>query len=81
MKVKAGGLSRAGLQVSYNGSTFSIFHNGPVIFRTEDPLIENSVFEWQQYKKDRMMERVELAQLRDNLKGGASLKNADGKEN
>jgi NTE family protein len=68
-----------GERVSFNGATFSIYHNGPVVFRTEDLLIENSVFEWQQYKKDRMMERVELAQLRDNLKVGASLKNADGK--
>ena len=80
-EVEVQDMIREGERVSFNGSTFSIFHNGPVIFRTEDLLIENSVFEWQQYKKDRMMERVELAQLRDNLKGGASLKNADGKEN
>jgi len=70
---------REGERVSFNGAIFSIFHDGPVVFRTEDLLIENSVFEWQQYKKDRMMERVELAQLRDNLKVGASLKDADGK--
>jgi NTE family protein len=80
-EVEVQDMIRDGERVSFNGSTFSIFHNGPVSFRTEDLLIENSVFEWQQYKRDRMMERVELAQLRDNLKGGASLKNADGKEN
>jgi hypothetical protein len=70
---------KEGEKVSFNSSSFSIYHDGPVVFRTEDCLIENSVFEWQQYKQDRMMERVNLAELKLNLKGGASLDNADGK--
>ena len=70
-------LIKEGEKVTFNNSSFSIFHDGPVVFRTEDCLIENSVFEWQQYKQERMIERVNLAELKQNLKGGASLETAN----
>jgi predicted acylesterase/phospholipase RssA len=67
---------KEGEKVSFNGTTFSIFHEGPVVFKTEDCLIENSVFEWQQYKQERMFDRVNVAEQKMNLKVGASLEEA-----
>ena len=67
---------KEGEKVSFNGTTFSIFHDGPIVFRTEDCLVENSMFEWQQYKQDRMYARVNIAEQKMNLKVGASLEDA-----
>ena len=67
---------KEGEKVAFNGTTFSIFHDGPVVFKTEDFLVENSVFEWQQYKQERMFDRVNIAQQKMNLKVGASLEDA-----
>ena len=66
-------LIKWGEKVTYSGKTFSIYHDEPTAFRTEDCLIENSTFEWQQYKQERMMERLSRKEQKDNLKGGASL--------
>jgi len=71
---------KEGEKVSFNGSTFSIFHDGPVVFKTEDCLVENSVFEWQQYKQERMFDRVNIAEQKMNLKVGASLEDAGAPE-
>ena len=68
---------REGEKVSFNNATFSIFHKGPVNFRTEDCLVENSVFEWQRYKQDRMLERIKIPEQKQTLKEGASLENTN----
>lgn len=68
---------REGEKVSFNNSTFSIFHKGPVVFRTEDCLVENSMFEWQRYKQERMLERIKIPDQKQTLKAGASLENTN----
>jgi hypothetical protein len=38
--------------------------------------VENSTFEWQQYKRERMLDRVTRKDLKKTLKEGASLDTA-----
>lgn len=66
-------LIKKGEEVTYNGKTFSIYHDGPTEFKTEDCLIENCTFEWQEYKVQRMMAKVAKPEQTQALKEGASL--------
>jgi predicted acylesterase/phospholipase RssA len=65
-------LIKKGEQVSFSGHTFSIYHGGPVVFKIEDCLVANSTFEWQQYKLDRMLDRINRTEVKQNLKKEAS---------
>ena len=47
-----------------------------IVFKTEDCLLENSVFDWQKYKQERMFARVNITEQKKNLKVGASLEDA-----
>ncbi|HEY0060337.1 MAG TPA: patatin-like phospholipase family protein [Flavisolibacter sp.] len=69
-------LIEMGDRVRYNDKTFSIYHGANISFRTEDCLVENSTFEWQQYKRERMLDRVTRKDLKKTLKEGASLDTA-----
>jgi NTE family protein len=62
-----------GEKVTYSGKTFSIYHEGKTEFKTEDRLIENSMFEWQQYKQQRMLDRIVRKDKKAILKENASL--------
>ena len=63
---------REGEKVSFNNSTFSIFHKGPVVFRTEDCLVENTTFEWHAYKLERLLDRAAKKDRTQHLKRDAS---------
>ncbi len=65
--------------LTFNNAKFSIFHGGPAVFRTEDCLVENSKFEWQVYKQERILDRLNKPEQKQILKGGASLSNTDSK--
>ncbi len=69
-------LIKKGEKVTFSNNVFSIYHNEPTLFRTEDCLVENSTFEWQQYKQQRMLDRVSKKDVKQTLKEGASLENA-----
>ncbi|HTE08541.1 MAG TPA: patatin-like phospholipase family protein, partial [Flavitalea sp.] len=69
-------LIRKGEKVRFNEKEFSIFHNETAVFKTEDRLIENSTFAWQQYKMERLMDRIIKTDQKQILKSGAALKNA-----
>lgn len=66
-------LMALGKAVSFKGSSFSIYPDDIVNFKTEDCLMGNVTFEWQQYKMDRLLDRVSTDQRRDNLKQGAAM--------
>ncbi len=66
-------LIRKGEKVRYNDQEFSIFHQDPTVFKTEDRLIDNSTFAWQQYKTERLMDRIIKTEQRQILKSGAAL--------
>lgn len=66
-------LIEKGKAVNFNNASFSIYHDGPVEFKTEDCLIKNSTFEWQDYKVQRMLDRITKQEQKDTLKEGASL--------
>ncbi len=66
-------LIKKGEKVTFNNNTFSIYHKEPTVFRTEDCLLENSTFEWQDYKQQRMLERINKKDQKQTLKESASL--------
>jgi len=66
-------LKKQGEKVSFNNSTFSIYHGGPVDFKIEDCLVQNSEFEWQRYKKERFLDRLSKTVQKQALKESASL--------
>ncbi len=66
-------LIEKGKNVSYSNKTFSIYHDDVVVFKIEDCLVENSTFEWQEYKQQRMLDRVVRKDKKEMLKEGASL--------
>ena len=66
-------LIRKGEKVRFSDQEFSIFHNEPAVFKTEDRLIDNSTFAWQQYKMERLMDRIIKTDQRQILKSGAAL--------
>jgi hypothetical protein len=72
-KEEVDALIKKGEEVTYSSKTFSIYHDGPTEFKIEDCLIENCTFEWQQYKVQRMMDRIIKKEQKDNLKEEASL--------
>ncbi len=66
-------LIKKGEKVTFNNNTFSIYHKEPTVFRTEDCLLENSTFEWQDYKQQSMLERINKKDQKQTLKESASL--------
>jgi len=66
-------LIKKGEEVVYSDKKFSIYHDEQTIFRTEDCLKENATFEWQEYKQQRMLDRIIKKEQKQTLKEGASL--------
>ena len=62
-----------GKHVTFGDKTFSIFHKGDMMFKTEDTLVENSTFEWRAYKLERLLDRAAKNDRTQHLKGDASL--------
>lgn len=62
-----------GKAVNLNGSTFSIFGtNKEASFKIEDCLLSDVTFEWQHYKKERLLARVLKDEKKEELKTAAS---------
>ncbi|HVG13155.1 MAG TPA: hypothetical protein VM843_09135, partial [Flavisolibacter sp.] len=72
-KEEVDSLIEMGAKVRYGNETFSIYHGEKISFRTEDCLVDNSTFEWQQYKRERMLDRITRKEAKQTLKEGASL--------
>lgn len=66
-------LIKEGEEVVYSDKKFSIYHDEQTNFRTEDCLRENATFEWQEYKQQRMLDRIIKKEQKQTLKEGASL--------
>ena len=61
-----------GKKVKFNDKTFSIFHGDTMMFRTEDCLVENTTFEWNAYKLERLLDRAAKNDRTQHLKRDAS---------
>jgi hypothetical protein len=61
-----------GKNVTFGDKTFSIFHKGDMMFKTEDTLVENSTFEWRAYKLERLLDRAAKNDRNQHLKRDAS---------
>lgn len=62
-----------GKNVNFNGRLFSIYEGSDVSFHTEDCLISNITFEWNHYKRERLLDRISKEKRRRQIKAGASL--------
>lgn len=72
-KEEVDSLIEMGDTVRFGNETFSIYHGEKISFQTEDCLVDNSTFEWQQYKRERMLDRITRKEAKQTLKEGASL--------
>jgi predicted acylesterase/phospholipase RssA len=66
-------LIKSGSKVTYAENTFSIYTDGEINFRTEDCLIGNVTFEWQTYKKERLLDRISKEEKKNDRKAEAAL--------
>jgi NTE family protein len=66
-------LMQTGREVAFKATKFSIYVNDVVNFKTEDCMIGDVVFEWQQYKRERLFDRVSKDDKKDNLKQNAAM--------
>jgi NTE family protein len=66
-------LMQMGKEVAFKETKFSIYENDVVNFKTEDCMMGDVLFEWQQYKRERLFDRVSKDDKKDNLKQNAAM--------
>ena len=65
-------LMALGHKLQAGQTTFSIYTNGPE-FRIEDELVPNVRFEWQRYKIERLLDRLNKEERKEMVQSGAAM--------
>ncbi len=68
-------LMQLGKNVAFKETTFSIYQTEETTFHIEDCLLANLTFEWEAYKKERLLDRITKSQRKQVRKESAALQN------